>query len=152
MLSFELMWKCAKKAMSDTTNPLAKIVRLILFFLRSWFFDLEYKEFTMQEFQEVVNKFRQWCEEKQLHYKYEYFDCDDFAMEFKSFCAREFNHNGVIIALGMVSKDGRVLGGHAWNIVIIEGRLYYFEPQTFELIDGNTSTDGFKYELMAVVG
>jgi len=151
MMMHELMWKTAKKVIKNLKNPLLIILRLLLFFLRSIFFDQYYKEFTMQEFKEAIEKFKQYAEEKQLHYENEFYDCDDFALEFKTFCSRELKHNGVGVAIGILSQNKRILGGHAWNIVAIQGELWYFEPQTYDLFKGDVSPDGFKYTLLNVI-
>ena len=149
----ELRIKVSRIILSQYKNPLKKILSLILLHLRWWPFDLHYKTFSRASFNVAVKYFKDFIESHNLHYEYEFFDCEDFALLFKAITAAKLNTNAVGIAIGLLRKDGKLLGGHAWNIVLIDNELYYFEPQTYELFDVKTATtsDGFKYELQGVI-
>ena len=148
---FELRYRLSKKITSQYTNPLKKILYVLLFNFRSWFFDIFYKSFSQETFNALVQRYRDFIENYDLQYEFEYFDCDDFALLFKALSSAWFNNNGVGLAIGLVYKDGKLLGGHAWNLVLINDKIYNFEPQIYELFDGDTTSDGFKYELLAVI-
>jgi len=147
----ELRMKLSKIVWNQYSNPFKKIIASLLFNFRSWLFDLFYKTFNRETLNIAVQYFKDYIESHNLHYEFDYFDCDDFALLFKALTTARFNTNAVGIALGLVYKDNELLGGHAWNIVLLNNELYYFEPQTLELFDGDTSSDGFKYELQAVI-
>jgi hypothetical protein len=134
-------------------NIISKVLNFLLFNFRSWFFDLNYKSFTRREFETAVRHFMDFIESYNLHYEFEYFDCDDFALLFKALTSAKLNSNAVGLALGLLYRDDVMLGGHAWNVVLINDELYYFEPQTYELFDVRSATtlDGFRYELQAVI-
>jgi len=147
----ELRMKLSKIVWNQYSNPFKKLVSALLFNLRSWLFDLFYKSFNRETLNIAVQYFKDYIESHNLHYEFDYFDCDDFALLFKALTSAKMNTNAVGIALGLVYKDKQLLGGHAWNIVLLDNELYYFEPQTLELFNGDTSTDGFNYELQAVI-
>ena len=152
-------------------KKLLYIVRRILFVIRSQLYDLEYN--TIPEW--LLKKALQEWKSKvldNLHYVGESFDCDDFARHFMVWLKDWVCGNGIIcsfapeneqikqfnavgMAIGLLFKDGQILGGHAWNIVLItnsngEAELVYVEPQIGEYFRGNISPDGFQYELQAV--
>jgi len=152
MLSFTLASKLLRRVISEAPTPLHKLIRAILFNIRSWFFDLFYFPLSKKQLSKLLDDFKRYLEEYCLHYENELFDCDDFALAFKHFATVHFKTNAVGVALGMLKKDGKVLGGHAWNVVLLgNGNIVYVEPQTCEIIYGNVSLDGFEYELQAVV-
>jgi len=136
------------------------VFRRLMFFLRSWFFDITYYGISLGELEEALEA---WKREVLDHLQYvsEVFDCDDFAVYFKSWLQKYIRErydkliNGVGIALGMVYKDYQLLGGHAWNIVVIEEpgikSIAFIEPQTAEIITGSKTEDGFEYMLQAVI-
>jgi len=136
------------------------ILRRVLFFMRSWFFDLFYYSISIEDLQEALEDWKNEVLDV-IEYLPEVFDCDDFAVYFKSWlqswarAKKRKAFNGVGIALGQVYKDGRLLGGHAWNIVLVHSgsRVYivYVEPQIGEIILGNISSDGYEYYLQAVI-
>jgi len=134
-------------------NIVRKAVNTLLFNFRSWFFDLNYESFTRQSFDVAVKYFADFVESHNLHYEFEFFDCDDFALLFKALTSAKLNINAVGLALGELYEDETLLGGHAWNVVLIDDELYYFEPQTYELFDVEhaTTTDGFRYVLQGVI-
>jgi len=148
----ELFYKCARKVIATTPSPLHKLIRALLFGVRSWFFDVWYEPTTLEELRQALEGFKSLLEEHGIEYLPDSFDCDDFAMSFKVYFALERKKNSVGLALGVIKQNGKVLGGHAWNIAILEdGNLVFIEPQTFETFTGNISPDGFEYELMAVI-
>lgn len=152
MLSAQLAAKCLKRIVSEAPSPIHKLIRTILFGIRSWFFDINYKELTKEQLFNLLKDFKKYLEQYGLHYENEYFDCDDFAVALKNFAVVNYKTNGVGIALGILKKDGEVLGGHAWNIAILDnGDIVYIEPQTCEHFYSNKSPDGFEYELLVVV-
>jgi len=136
------------------------IFRRIMFFARSWFFDIQYYSISLEELQEALEKWKEYVLDN-IQYLPEIFDCDDFAMYFKtwlqSYVMQEMDKpfNGVGVAIGYVVEDGKLLGGHAWNIVLVdtdEGtKIVYVEPQLGEYFFGDTSSDGFTYTLQAVI-
>ncbi len=153
-------------------QKLLYIIRRIMFIARSWFFDLEYTTIPEWLLQEALQEWKKQVLDK-LHYIGESFDCDDFSRHFMVWLKDWINGNGIIceyapkqyqikqfngvgMALGVLSKNGRVLGGHAWNIVLItnsdgEPELVYVEPQIGEYFRGSVSPDGFTYTLQAVI-
>ena len=147
----ELRAKLSKIVWNQYRNPFKKLIATLMFNFRSWLFDLFYKSFDYEELGKAIQIFRDYIESHNLHYEFDYFDCDDFALLFKALTSAKLNSNAVGIALGLVCKDNELLGGHAWNIVLLNNELWYFEPQTLELFFGNLSSDGFKYELLAVL-
>jgi len=142
-------------------NKILWIFRRILFFARSWFFDLQYYSIKLEDLQEALEKWREYVLDN-LEYMPEIFDCDDFALWFKTWLQsymHEEKHkpfNGVGIALGNVFKDGELLGGHAWNIVLVDVGgttcIMFVEPQLGELLSSTMrSSDGYEYVLQAVI-
>ena len=136
------------------------IFRRIMFFARSWFFDIFYYSIKLEDLEDALEDWKEQILDD-ISYLPEVFDCDDFAQLFKiwlmEWAKDNLNEhiNGVGLALGIVSKEGRILGGHAWNIVLVdtdEGtKIVYVEPQLGEIIEGDTSSDGFTYTLQAVI-
>jgi len=152
MLSFMLAKRLMERVVKESPSPLHKLIRVILFAARSWFFDINYRELAKEQLWRMLEDFRRYLEQYGLHYENEYFDCDDFAVAFKNFAVVHYKTNGVGIALGILRKDGKVLGGHAWNVAVLDnGDIVYIEPQTCEYFYSNKSSDGFEYELLAVV-
>ena len=150
---FELRAMLSKLIWRQRENVWRKVLDVILFNFRSWFFDLIYKEFTRQSFNLAVSTFMDFIQSHNLHYTSEFFDCDDFALLFKALTSAKLNSNAVGMALGLLCKDGAILGGHAWNVVLIDGELYFFEPQLCELFDVDVAktSDGFEYILQGVI-
>jgi len=126
------------------------LINKLLFFFRSWFFDVEYTPLSYNEIKEFLEY---WVEHELplLTYVEEKFDCDDFAGYFKYLVVKALKKNGVFRAIGKVYYKGEFLGYHAWNGVILEdGTVAYIEPQTGDLFYGDTLYD-WKYELQAVL-
>jgi len=148
----ELIYKCAVLCCSTASNKIRGAIRALLFTMRSWFFDVRYKSISYSDLRKTLDEYAKWLDENQIEYISEYFDCDDYALTFKSFVTAKMKVNAVGIALGMLKKDNVVLGGHAWNICLLDtGELVFVEPQTREIMIGNESPDGFVYELQAVI-
>ena len=137
------------------------VLRRIMFFMRSWFFDLQYYSIKLEDLKEALNTWREYVLDN-IQYFPEVFDCDDFAIYFKVWLQsymHEEKHkpfNGIGIALGNVFKDGELLGGHAWNIVLADiagvNCILFVEPQLGELLSITMrSSDGYEYVLQAVI-
>lgn len=141
-------------------SKLLWIFRRLYFLIRSWFFDIEYIPVDMQKLEEALEDWKETVL-NYLQYIPEIQDCDDFAMYFKTWLQKwTFENtntpsNGVGIAIGLVSKDGELLGGHAWNIVLVRTdqgeKVVFVEPQLGEIINNNRSDDGYDYVLQAVI-
>jgi len=151
--SMELMNRVAQLVIKTNEKWYWKLLRYIMFFFRSWFFDLKYKTISLSELEQILREYDQYLKRYKLEYEIDYFDCDDYAVTFKAFATRRTKANSVGIAIGIVSKpDEGILGGHAWNIVILDnGNIVFVEPQTREWFEPNVSSDGFIYELQAVI-
>jgi len=149
-----------KKYICDNNvNPLC-IIKGIMFATRSWIFDTEYIPVDEQVLNEALAK---WKNEvlSNLVYKPEIWDCDDYASLFKAWLQKylvfekQLRINAVGIALGRVydKKTGELLGGHAWNIVLVNKPVgfdvKFVEPQVGIVFDHDTDT--WEYELMAVI-
>jgi len=151
-----------KDQFGDTlVSKLLWIFRRIMFLARSWFFDLQYYSIKLEELQEALEKWKEYVLDN-IQYLPEIFDCDDFAMYFKtwlqSYVMQEMDKpfNGVGVAIGYVFKDGKLLGGHAWNIVLVDVSsttcILFVEPQLGELLSPTMrSSDGYEYVLQAVI-
>jgi len=142
-------------------NKVLWIIRRVLFFMRSWFFDLEYISVDKGVLDEFLEYWRKEILPK-LHAVPEVFDCDDFARYFV-FKLREYvkekygvDYNGNGEAIGNVYSGGSLLGGHAWVIALVDtvdevGKVVFVEPQLGEYLVNMESSDGWKYELQAVI-
>jgi len=89
--------------------------------------------------------------QKELKYRSEVFDCDDFAFGFKAYASEIYLINSVGIAIGRVIDDSGKVGYHAWNIALIydaDGvKLVTYEPQSGQWSEGiYTKVGGWKYE------
>jgi len=125
-------------------------INKLLFFLRSWFFDVEYEPFDENELKEYL---KEWVEKElpKLAYAKEKFDCDDFAGYFKYWLIKKSGKNGVGRAIGKVYCDGEFVGYHAWNLVVLtSGAIAYIESQTGDMFYGETLYN-WRYELQAVL-
>jgi len=142
-------------------NKILWIFRRVIFLMRSWFFDIQYYSISLEELQEALQKWKEYVLDN-IQYLPEIFDCDDFAMYFKtwlqSYVMQEMDKpfNGVGVVLGAVLKDGQLLGGHAWNIVLVDvggvTTIVFVEPQLGELLSTTMrSSDGYEYVLQAVI-
>ena len=163
MFSFMLASKLLRRVIKEAPSPLHKLIRAILFAVRSWLFDLYYYSISEKELKQLLQEFKKWLREHDLDYENDVFDCEDFALAFKVFVTVRKKTNAVGLALGILKTskvhdleageeyEEQVLGGHGWNIVLLaSGELVYVEPQTCEYFRGNKSPDGFIYELLAV--
>lgn len=144
-------------------------LKRFMFFARSWFFDLEYHTMPIDILKQALEEWRTKVL-PHLVYEGEVFDCDDFARHFEIWIKDYITgmgiidihsneeipvFNGVGLGLGYLYQGEELLGGHAWNIVLVtkngEPDLIYVEPQIGEIVDNNSSSDKFDYELMAVI-
>jgi len=57
----------------------------------------------------------------------EKFDCDDFSYVFKYNILRIFGIPCHIVH-GHMYKDNKWIGGHFWNAMVSDGKLYFYEP------------------------
>jgi len=142
-------------------NKILWIFRRVIFLMRSWFFDIQYYTIDVDDLLDALSK---WKEEilNNISYLPEIFDCDDFAMYFKTWLQgyiqqeKDTPFNGVGVAIGQVFRDGELLGGHAWNFVVVQNGdniyILFIEPQLGEIIPSNNiSSDGYEYVLQAVI-
>jgi len=161
-LIVKIMQKFKDQYGSTWKSRLMYIFRRILFMMRSWFFDVEYRSVPRQWIEEFLEYWKKNILPN-LHYEAEFFDCDDFARWF-IFKLREYIHNKYSIwyngngeTLGVVYHNGELLGGHAWVLVVDDteeeiGRIDFVEPQIGEFLDDNlNSSDGWHYEIQAVI-
>ena len=115
----------------------------IFFSFRSWFFDELYYPIDYSQFKQLLEEYKKPL--SGLSYKYEVFDCDDFAEFFAVWIKLRTNTNGCGIALGVYNGYG-----HAWNVCLVNdggvNKVVFVEPQAGSevVVDGN-------YELRAVV-
>jgi len=93
------------------------IVDKLLFALRSWFFDSAYVPVTTDAFNDVLERWRRNILPR-LRYRYEIFDCDDFARYFASWAGLKTGTNAFGIAIGIVETPSGSYG-HAWNVVLV---------------------------------
>lgn len=139
------------KVFSSNEKLRYKIIRALLFSLRSHLFDMWYKTITLTNLMRLIDEYMSWLSENKVVFESEFFDCDDFAITFKTYVSIMEKSNAVGIALGMIKKDD-ICVPHAWNIAILSTKeVVFIEPQTGEIMFDCTSTDGFRYELMSVV-
>jgi len=111
------------------------------------------KYVKLKDIYDVIARFKDFIESVSIRYIVDNFDCDDYAKLFSAYASAILKKNSVGIALGRLYYKGQFLGYHAWNIILTENGILFFEPQTLELFapgDGSTS-DGFCYELVAVL-
>ena len=146
----DLISLCSKEVKGS--NPIDTFFSKILFSYRSVFFDERYKTVKEHELRSIIDFYKDIIESNKLHYEKDYFDCDDFALVFKSIASSHFNTNAIGIALGLVVlPDGRY-GMHAWNVAVTDNKeILHIEPQLFEIVKNNVSSDKFKYYLKWVI-
>ena len=161
MLVFELM-KRLYDIISQQYSGIWKWIMRILFWLRSWFFDLEYKGIPKDKIEELLDYWKTYILPV-LHYEIDVFDCDDYAMEFVAFVKKKLalDHgikvNGVGIAIGTVCLSDGTCGKHAWNLAIIDNDIKFIEPQLGEILEWDSNekvfkaSDKIKYWLEAVI-
>jgi len=135
-------------------------LKKMFYHIKTWYFDITYIPIPYNILNEVLNE---WINSvlPGLKFTAEIWDCDDFASYFKGWLQMKLvfdmklRLNGVGIALGTVyDRRGNELGGHAWNILVVEKNgnpdTVFLEPQTGEVFE-DTSSKGYKYELEAVI-
>jgi hypothetical protein len=114
---------------------------------QSWYFDNLYYALPVWRLGEVLAWW--WKVLDQVNYLPEAFDCDDYAKLFSSLLAcAQYNAAGIVI--GELYYRGRILGYHAWNLLLFVNRqgqfkVYEFEPQTANVLVNHKSLDGFEY-------
>jgi len=137
----------------------------------SWFFDVSYYCYDLDDLLAVYHAWRKYLEEFKLKWLPEVTDCDDWAWDF-CMVARNTLLDKLkfpvymgsfkpAIAVGKIyDADGDFLGWHAWNLVLQSGPqpdypvfLWHLEPQTLDMWPApfDRSRDGFRYELFFVV-
>lgn len=77
-------------------------------------------------------------------------DCDNYAMQFSAYVDAFLLLNNVGIAVGEVfDRNGKLLGYHAWNCVIVKDnnatKAYFFEPQNLALEEVTSCKVDMKY-------
>ena len=148
----ELIKLCICKIHETNTSWKSRLVKSLLFSIRSYFFDLYYDICSLGEIHEALEKFKNELESLGIEYIPDSFDCDDYASAFKAFFSLHYRKNSVGIAIGRIYYGKQLIGYHAWNIVLLTGGVLAFvEPQTFEVFTSNVSPDGFTYELETVI-
>jgi len=141
-----------------------------LFFVqRSWFVDEYYHPVPGSVFSDYRDLWRRNILPK-LRYRYEIWDCDDFAEYFASWMKLATKTNGIGIAIGYV-KTPQGKFGHAWNIALVkykdEVEIVEVEPQLGSIVGISSRrpvsgevvaarrnivrTDTSTYELLAVI-
>lgn len=146
------------------------IIPKILFGLRSWFFDVRYKPIPRDTFAYYLDIWKRKILPN-LHYRYDYWDCDDFAEFFASWMKLMTGTNGVGMSIGVV-KTPQGVYRHAWNGALVMKdniELVFVEPQTGDIVFMNTplvpsagvktlgrtiianGKDEWKYKLRAVI-
>lgn len=123
---------------------------ILTFLLKSWFMDNEYESCSMRELYVLIHYYKKFTESLSIKYVVDNFDCDDYAKLFSAYASAILKKNSVGIALGRLYYGDKFLGYHAWNIILTENGILFFEPQTLELFEKCTS-DGLCYEVIAVV-
>jgi len=96
----------------------------------AWLWDNKYYYTSVDAFKQIMNT----DTINRMKWIADYHDCDNFATEFSAYIDIFFQLNSVGIAIGEVlDKQGKVIGYHAWNCVILQENdkpeLYYYEPQ-----------------------
>ena len=88
--------------------------------------DWKYRIPTLEDMKKIIDS----CWVHYQNYIAELFDCEDFAISFKSFCNMYYYINNVGYCIGIVEG----YGGHGFNIFLVKEndnyKFYYFEPQT----------------------
>ena len=115
----------------------------LFFNIKSWFFDTQYYPIPYDTFKQLLEEYKKAL--SGLSYKYEVFDCDDFAEFFAVWVKLRTNTNGCGIALGVYNGYG-----HAWNVCLVsyndKPKIVFVEPQSGEEISVNGN-----YKLKAVI-
>jgi len=152
----ELYRKLLKILKMNSSSYIEYVFRRILFSFRSWIFDELYYPVSLDALLDALDYWRTEVLPG-LVYTPEVMDCDDFAIQFINFIRRylynNYNEetNSIGIALGVIYKSNELLGGHAWNIILVNNSVYFIEPQLGEILLNLKSSDGFKYKLLAVI-
>jgi hypothetical protein len=127
------------------------IIKKLLFFIRSWFYDGTYVTISEDKLKKLVNDYITFILESRLKYIEDVFDCDDFAEMLKCFSKLE-NGNSIGVAIGSLYYGDKYIGEHAWNIAILDDKkIKCIEPQTGEIFDCKKTNDGFVYDLKYVI-
>jgi len=104
------------------------------------YFDLKYRTTDIETFERIIKL--DWVDTKK--YIKDFFDCDDFALAFKSHMSEIYKINAVMVCIGeMRNKNTNALiGYHAYNRFIDKHlKLFLFEPQTDQLSESNIIGD-----------
>jgi len=103
----------------------------LLFGLRSWFMDEYYYPIDLDQFCNILQVWREKILPK-LKYRYDTWDCDDFAEYFASWAKLMTKTNAIGMGIGILDL-GYAKGWHAWNLVLLrDGKHVYVdmvEPQ-----------------------
>ena len=112
----------------------------LLFGFRSWFFDEWYYPIKITDLYRHLEVWRSVVLPN-LKYRYDVWDCDDFAEFFASWFKLRTKTNCAGMALGKVVTEAGTFG-HAWNIVLVRVghgvELREIEPQLGTVIGEGT--------------
>jgi len=126
------------------------IIAKLLFYLRSWFFDVRYKAIPRSELDNLLAVWKRSVLPS-LKYISDLFDCDDYAEYMAVWLKMKTKTNGAGVALGSVEK-GWASYGHAWVVAVVKDgskiAIEFIEPQTGEYV---TKDIGKSYKLEAVI-
>ena len=128
------------------------IWRKILFYIKSEWADVTYIGVTREKLEQFLDYWRKnWLPE--LTYTNETFDCDDFALLFKTLAILRTKTNAWLAVTVDVWQHEQFMGRHVCNCVYLEDedKIVFIEPQigeTLEEANGEIqSSDGWKYRL-----
>jgi len=103
-----------------------------------WFADRTYYYINIEKMKELIEY--DWTDEKK--YLKDVYDCDDFALTFKSHIIERFHLNNVGLARSIEITDiktGEPKGYHRANIFIADEnnvmKLWFLEPQTDKVVE-----------------
>ena len=105
---------------------------------RLMFADNSYYFLTIEEMKDIINF--DWTDQKV--YVKEVYDCDDFAVTFKSHLSERFHINSVALARSIKISDaetGEHIGYHRANVFLASEndvmKLWFLEPQTDRVVE-----------------
>jgi len=105
----------------------AEVLKALSCFKLSLKLPLDRKYYTVSYKEWIKLIERDWLDHKQ--YVKERFDCDDFALCFKTHMAEKYGLNAVAFVADFIA-------GHCYNAIILpNGKAMLFEPQTDKLFE-----------------
>ena len=92
--------------------------------------DKKYYTTNWKTFEDIIEV--DWTDKKK--YLKERYDCDDFSYSFTTRISEIFELNTAGVAHGTIYKNGKKVGGHFWNAILVNGKngkeLYWYEPMS----------------------